>query len=75
MTYRIPENTKPATDEEIAKLRRSLALFRHPNITNALIEKLIKRIECQGAELADRGRTIRNLTEDNVELAEQETAR
>ena len=67
MTYKIPESVKPVTDAELAKLRRSLILFRHPNINNDLLMKMVRRIECQDEELKERDKTIRLLTEPGKE--------
>lgn len=68
---------QPATDGQVAwmKSRLTISPTMPPHFYDAEVAQLIKLIECQKVELADRAETIRLLLIDQTETVEQETAR
>lgn len=67
---------QPATEEEVAYMKSRLVFgSMPPHFYDVEVGKLIKLVECQKVELADRAETIRLLLNDQNETVEQETAR
>lgn len=67
---------QPATEEQVAYMKSRLVFGSMPaHYRDVEVAQLIKLIECQKVELADRAETIRLLLNDQNETVEQETAR
>lgn len=64
---------EPATDADIAEVKRRLATYSLRQSFDAdIVAKLIRLIECQQEELDDRANTIKHLVADEDELVEAE---